>query len=139
MTAVRVYHNISADGAGRHLAYLDGYQAGDPVVCVFSTEVDRQRLSSITEVTEAMYRLLNIGDDPDFGTPDPRALDYRARGNRSLSVGDLVAIDGDFHACAATGFVPVHHHPAVVVQTRHGTTPLPDAGHECPLHPAGRP
>ncbi|HEY0697395.1 MAG TPA: hypothetical protein VGD43_06255 [Micromonospora sp.] len=40
-----------------------------------------------------VYRLFNVGHDPQFGTPDPRAVVYRERGNRSLSVGDVVALN----------------------------------------------
>lgn len=57
-------------------------------------------------VCEELYRLLNVGDDPEFGEPDPRAVAYRARRNRSLSISDLVRVGGAWFACAANGFVP---------------------------------
>jgi hypothetical protein len=37
---------------------------------------------------EQAFELFDIGDDPNFGPPDKRAIEYRRRGNRSLSVGD---------------------------------------------------
>lgn len=122
---VRAYHNIGADIDGRHVAFLDGYQAGDPVVCVFTALAIGERYGSDLAACEDMFRLLNIGHDPDMGTPDLRAVDYRRRGNRSLSVGDVVAVDDRFYACAPVGFVPLASAPSVCVQTRYGTTPLP--------------
>ena len=122
---VTVYHNVALDEAGRHLGILDGYQPDHPVTPVFTAE-----LPDTDDVTacDELYRLLNGGDDPSFGTPDPRALAYRARGNRSLSIGDLARIDGRFYACAADGWEPVTAQPSIVHETEaHGSTPLPEA------------
>ena len=33
---VTIWHNVAFDDQGRHTAMLDGYQLGDPVVCVFA-------------------------------------------------------------------------------------------------------
>lgn len=50
------------------------------------------------------FDLLNIGDDPMYGDPDQRAVTYRLLGNRSLSVGDVISVDGDSFAVEAVGW-----------------------------------
>jgi len=117
----RVYHNVAVDEVGRHLGFLDGYQPGHPVTLVFSTELPE---SDDLDACEQLYRLLNVGDDPNVGEPDPRATQYRARGNRSLSVGDVASIDGRFYACACFGWHQLDHEPSTVhVTDVAGTTP----------------
>lgn len=102
MSTVRIYHNIALDRAGRHPGMLDGYVIGQPLVLVAQYDADEGRMVSDT-LTKA-YDLFNIGDDPAFGTPDPRAVAYRAAGNRSLSVGDVVQVGGRWFACARRGW-----------------------------------
>jgi len=120
----RVYHNVAVDDAGRHLGFLDGYQPGQPVTLVFSTELPE---CHDLDACEQLYRLLNVGDDPDFGEPDPRATAYRARGNRSLSMGDVACIDGRFYACASSGWDRLDHMPSIVHETGvPGTAAIPD-------------
>ena len=85
---VIVWHNIATDLMGGWEGY-DGYRPGHPLVpvCTWTTDTtDHQQL------LEDVYRLLNVGDDPAFGTPDPIALRYRRSRNRSLSVGDVVCL-----------------------------------------------
>lgn len=122
---VTVYHNVALDDAGRHLGILDGYQPDHPVTPVLATELPE---GDAIAVCDELYRLLNIGDDPNFGAPDPRALEYRMRGNRSLSIGDLARLDGQFHALTADGWQPLAAEPTIVRETQaHGSTPLPEA------------
>src|SRR5689334_19467441 len=112
---VTVYHNVALDEAGRHLGMLDGYAPAHPVMPVFTAELPD---SDDITACDQLYRLLNVGDDPDFGTPDIRALEYRMRGNRSMSVGDLARIDGRLYACAVDGWVPLTVEPTIVCQTQ---------------------
>lgn len=121
----KVYHNVARDDAGRHLGILDGYQPEHPVTLVFTTDLPP---SDEMAACEELYRLLNVGDDPAFGQPDPRAEAYRRRGNRSLSMGDLVSLDGRFYACAEHGWKPLDTEPTVVQARVPGTTPLSEAG-----------
>ena len=65
-----------------------------------------------------------MDEDPAFGPPDPRAVDYRLCRNRSLSVGDIVAVDGRFYACEPSGWQALQHAPRIDQRTTHGTTPL---------------
>ncbi len=60
-----------------------------------------------------MFELFNVGEDPAFGPPHPRGVDYRRCGNRSLSVGDVVAVDGRFYACASTGWAALKDRPLI--------------------------
>jgi hypothetical protein len=59
--------------------------------------------------------LFNIGDDPDtYGQdPDARALDYRRRRNRSLSIGDVVAVEERYYQAASVGWEPLPDAPRV--------------------------
>jgi hypothetical protein len=121
---VKVYHNVAVDDAGRHLGFLDGYRQGLPVTLVFTTDLPQ---CDDLDACEQLYQLLNVGDDPDFGTPDPSAVQYRARGNRSLSVGDVASIDGRFYACAGFGWERLDHQPSIVHETGvSGTNPIAD-------------
>jgi hypothetical protein len=75
---VTVFHNVCRGGA----PMLTGYQPGDVLVPVETWTVRRWR---DPEAAAAAFRLLNVGEDRVFGKPDPVAVEYRARGNRSLS------------------------------------------------------
>jgi hypothetical protein len=118
-----VYHNVALDDGGRHLGLLDGYQRGHPVTLVFITELPH---TDDLDACGQLYQLLNVGDDPAFGVPDPRAVRYRARGNRSLSVGDVASIDRRFYVCTRLGWQRLDHRPSTVHETGvPGTTPIP--------------
>lgn len=101
--AIRIFHNQ------RRLAMALGYRGSDTVTEVFST-TGEPGLDPLAQCAVA-FHLFNVGDDPDFGPVDQRAVDYRARGRRSLSVGDVIAV-GDQHgeqyfACTVHGFTPI--------------------------------
>jgi hypothetical protein len=40
MITVTIFHNVARDGDGRPTGMLDGYQAGDPMVRVFTYQAD---------------------------------------------------------------------------------------------------
>lgn len=87
-----IFHNEATDEAGRHAAWLEGYQPGDPMREVFTYEVDHTEPS--TALAQAWW-LFNVGDDPEFADPpNPVSVDYRQRGLRSLSLGDTVTVSG---------------------------------------------
>ena len=121
---IQVFHNSRRDDVGRCTAMMDGYQAGDPLTHVFDLELtDAEAANSYWP--DRVYELLNIGDDPTFGTPDDRAVAYRARRNRSLSVGDVLVVDGAAQAVASYSFELVRVDPAQLVHVlHHGTTPI---------------
>ncbi len=101
-------------GGSTPRAVVEVYAYDDPDVSPATTDHD---------LAERAFHLFNVGHDSDFGGPDHRALEYRDRGNRSLAVGDIVAIDGRFHACEPTGWEPIDP-PRQVRSTQPGTTPL---------------
>lgn len=124
---VRAYHNV-ATSFGRPIG-VEGYVPGQPVVLVFAT---REPAADTLALCEALFELLNIGDDPQRVTaPDPRAVEYRARRNRSLSVGDVVSQGcGDttaYFAVTSTGFDRIDP-PRIVRKTVPGTTLLGEPG-----------
>lgn len=105
---VNVYLNVARDELDRPTALFDGYKAGDPLRHSFRLPLtDAEQELSPSTLAEKVYDLLNIGDDPTFGTPDERAVAYRLALLRSLSVGDVLEIDGQYLAVAGMGFVSV--------------------------------
>lgn len=99
---VHVFHNQMFLRFSADRPYPGEYQPGDPVVHVFSITVPR--CSDHRYVCEDVYQLLNTGENPENGKPDARAADYRNQGHRSLSVSDLLCVDGSWYSCDAVGF-----------------------------------
>lgn len=120
-------HNIgTAEGI-----HVWRYEPGHPMTTAFTTTINAGELADET-LCEQVFALLNVGHDPaDIGSPakpDPRALDYRARGNRSLMVGDAVAVTRagqrtTYYAVAMVGFAPIDA-PSIVDRPGYGTVPL---------------
>ncbi|MBS2531959.1 hypothetical protein KGQ20_04165 [Catenulispora sp. NF23] len=100
---VRVFHNLD----GR----FDAYEPGHRLREVFTDTVPEREPF---DVCDAVWTLLQVGEDPAFGAPDPRAVDYRRRGHRSLSTGDVIAIGDQFFAVADGGFTRISGRPAVL-------------------------
>lgn len=117
---VQAFHNLSP-------SFL-GYRPGARMARVFAA--DQPTTGDVAAVGDHVFMLLSIGDDPQFGTPDPLAVEYRARGNRNLSMGDVVALscgpdaDPDYYAISSAGFIPVEV-PNIVTVTGRCTIPLP--------------
>ena len=104
------------------VAMMDGFQPSHTLVHVATINVDSDTVSG---ACEKVFHLLNVGDDPAFGTPNPQAVAYRAARNRSLSVGDVLIADGVAFAVAGSGFQPVRVNPEqIVVHASYGVTPL---------------
>jgi hypothetical protein len=120
---VTIWHNVAFDGQGRHLAMLDGYQPGDPVVAVFTYQADPgPPAEQIAD--EAFDTFNNHPRDPDGAD---LACAYYGRRLRSPA-GDLVAAGEELLAVAPAGWEPVTG-PLTEVHTReHGTSPLPPPG-----------
>ena len=103
---VTIWHNVAFDDQGRHTAMLDGYQPGDPVVCVFAYQASAGRAAE--EIAEEAFAIFN--DHPADATGAELACAYYGRRLRSLSVGDVVAVvaDGEVRlAVAKIGWTPV--------------------------------
>jgi hypothetical protein len=122
---VAIWHNVALDGQGRHLAMLDGYQPGDPVVRVFAYQADSGR--SAEEIADEAFDTFN--DHPRDPDGAGLACAYYGRRLRSLSAGDIVAAGDVLLAVALAGWEPASG-PLTEVRTReHGTSPLPLPGH----------
>jgi len=109
MITITIWHNTAKGPSGLGTAMVFGHEDGDRLVPVAVYSVDDTVVASdarsvADDLAEDAFRLFNVGDDPDFGVPDQRALEYRARGNRSLSVGDVVQVGATWLAVAGTGF-----------------------------------
>lgn len=98
--------NDATDELGRPLGMLRGYQPGDKLTpaVLFRMPVDDTE-TGVAAALEHVFMLLNVGDDREFMDPPSEvAVRYRARGCRSLSVGDVVEVFGDRFAVASFGF-----------------------------------
>ncbi|GBF17429.1 hypothetical protein Br6_04835 [Rhodococcus sp. Br-6] len=106
---VVVHLNTSCDSAGRPKGFLDGYQPGDFLERALEYRLPvLPTVAGINAALEQVYFDLNVGDDPAFApVPKEAVLQYRAAGNRSLSVGDVVEILDRRYAVARSGFCPL--------------------------------
>ncbi len=131
-TTVRVFHNNNPRDGMVFGFQPTPYQVGD-------TEQPAHTVTAVFSYTarpddphpvQFAYDLCNIGDDPFFfDPPDPRAVEYRDRANRSLSVGDVVAVHDTergtrWYAVADAGFDALTQVPRIENAERHGTTPV---------------
>ncbi|TVT27908.1 hypothetical protein FNH05_30680 [Amycolatopsis rhizosphaerae] len=115
---IRVFHNVSP------AAMAFGFDHDDRVVEVYAYDEPAVTVSTTDEeIAAKVFELFNVGAKAGFGTPDHRALEYRDRRNRSLSVGDVIAIDGRYYACGSSGWTSISR-PWLDTTPRHGTTPF---------------
>lgn len=109
---VRVYHNANRDERGRPTGYLDGYAPTDKVVHVATWHVTRRygdEYRTDQFIQGEAWKVFNVGDDPEFGLVYEVATEYRARRNRSLSMGDVLQIDeGGWYACEDFGWKAIN-------------------------------
>ena len=62
---VTIWHNVAHDAEGRHIAMLDGYQDGDPVVAVFTYQADPAGRTAEQIADEAFDIFNDHPRDPD--------------------------------------------------------------------------
>ncbi|UUV32107.1 hypothetical protein NQK81_01280 [Amycolatopsis roodepoortensis] len=115
---VRVFHN---NRRYRH-EFTRGLEPGDTVTEVFVYTVRLRRFMHEHELADEAVQLCS--DDSCLRTLDRRAADYSARGNRPLLTGDVIAIDGRFHAYNPFGWHELPAPPPLEQVTRSGTRPL---------------
>ncbi|MDN5757920.1 MAG: hypothetical protein L0H59_05220 [Tomitella sp.] len=107
-----IFHNAAVDDEGRQLGVF-GYQPGQPMALVFRAGLPDSLTGA--KALESLFEEFNIGDDRPAGGA------YRTvYGLRSLSVGDIVELDGTYYACGSCGWsqqpeplVAVRSHPRV--------------------------
>lgn len=107
---VTVFLNETRDPEGRMVGYF-GYEPTHVLRLAHTATMAEVMPADVTwddqRILDRMYHLLNVGDDPSFGEPHPVAVAYRAKRNRSLSVGDVVMLDGRIYVCASDGWEPI--------------------------------
>jgi len=118
MIKVTIHHNIDPDASfGLNVRLQAGGRVNadpkdrHPLVKVFEYQVQMpdQLDDHLTQVLLAdAWEVFNIGHEQD--PPHPIAAAYRARRLRSLSVGDVVTVDGQPWAVASMGFDPISRH-----------------------------
>jgi hypothetical protein len=97
---VTIYHNISRDAFfGFNYGNEDG-NSPHYLVKVFKFDSSRLRGDS-AGILAGCFHEFNVGETP-------LAAEYRARRLRSLSVGDIVDIDGRAYSCERVGWKPVN-------------------------------
>ncbi len=133
---VTIWHNVALDDQGRHIAMLDGYQPGDPVVRVFAYQADPGRPAE--EIADEAYAICNGHPHDTHG--EELARRYYERELRPLSVGDIVCVGEVALAVGRpAGWEPASG-PLAEVRTReHGTSPLPLPGRSPGSGPAPDP
>lgn len=97
MTTVRVFLNENAFDRERPFS-ADGFQRGDKLrlaVQYDTSDVDQYP----TYQADVAFHLFNEGDPADL-----RVHYYRAKGNRSLSVGDVVQVGDVLYTCERIGW-----------------------------------
>lgn len=105
---VTVYLNQATDEAGRSRSMFTGYQAGDPLKEALTYTVSSRR--GVGALLEQVFFDLNVGDDPLMASEVRDEIRrYRARRNRSLSIGDVVEIHSTRrrYVVAPCGFTPL--------------------------------
>ncbi|MBO2464964.1 hypothetical protein [Actinomadura violacea] len=108
-TTIEIFHNIAENSIAR-CAGLLGYQPQHPVRKVFTFTLPADEPADVHALAEHAYRVGN-GDDPLSGA-------YYRLARRSMSVGDLVRLNGlVWLSCASTGFSLLTHWPLVHVQS----------------------
>jgi hypothetical protein len=124
---VEAFHNLDTTA--------DDYEPGHRVTRVFAT--DEPAADPDTPCKE-VHRLLTVGAAPCDRWPDPRAANYRARGNRGLGLGDIIAITGPTgttHYALNLAYTPVSP-PYRTDEPFYATIPL---GDDSPVPAAPRP
>lgn len=102
---VTILHNAATDEQGRPMGFHDGYLPHHELKRVFAFTLEREgHPADDTYVLGNVYHLFNVGDDPEWGEPSPIAVAYRAKRLRSLSVGDVVILDGRAYQCDHSGW-----------------------------------
>lgn len=109
---VEVYHNVATTIDGKHAGMLYGFQPGDPLVLVAEyllTSTRTEREEAQRDACEHAWREFSphLTHDHTTGRPSLTAVTYQARGNRPLTVGDVLAIDGHFFWSSGMGWRPM--------------------------------
>ncbi len=102
MTTVTIYQQTNPNGR----TYFDGYQAGDEMRQVFAYD-DEVHVDYPEARCDRAFHLFNA--PPDFLVPADQAIAeaFHARRLPSLSIGDVVVVEGGAYACTRDGWEQV--------------------------------
>ncbi|MEU5878162.1 hypothetical protein [Spirillospora sp. NPDC047279] len=117
---VEIFHNVAKDDSGRLLGFF-GYQPDHNVVKVFEYNTAPLPGYTLSDVAEDAFRVGNGVDN--------KSDDYFRRELRTLSVGDLVRIEGQWFRCDAVGWSGLVDDPNDITKAHegeHGTQPWKD-------------
>ena len=121
MITVTTWHNVAVDAEGRHIAMLDGYRPGDPMVRVFTYQADPAGRPP-EEIAEEAFAICN--GHPRDAAGEGLSRRYYERELRSLSVGDVVVTGEVALAVGRVGWELVTEPLAEATIHQHGTHPL---------------
>lgn len=113
---VRIFHNNHHGEA-----VCDGYRAEHTVTEVYAYGSTTMRPELVCQ--QAWYLCHEAHHHGELVTPDPVAIGYRARQNRPLDTGDVIAVGDRFYAVAHIGWMPIRE-PLLDNRTLPGTTPI---------------
>jgi hypothetical protein len=82
--------------------FLSDYAPGNRLVEAASFELDYPEVGGVEQLLEHVYEQLNVGGDIVPATE--WTTKYRAEGNRSLSVGDVVLLGETAWTCSSFGW-----------------------------------
>jgi hypothetical protein len=102
---ISIYFNL-------HEGHFFGYEHGHPVQKLFSYEAPST--SDLMELAEEAFGAFNAPLELLAEPYRVVAERYRAAGNRSLYVGDVLNIDESWLACASSGWVELEQAPVEV-------------------------
>lgn len=90
-------HELHDEATAVSLRMFLPYQPGDVMYRAFDYTVTASSLDEDTAVCEQAFEWFNVGENS-------YAKEYRAKGNRSLSVGDVVVVDEQAYAVDSFGW-----------------------------------
>ncbi len=98
---VRVYLNTATDSEGRHIPMAIGYTPGDTLQHAMSFATTD--LGTVEQIAETSFAAFN--GHPESSDMAMLTDTWYTNRNRSLSVGDVVVVDGHAVAVASAGFL----------------------------------
>ncbi|WP_137725844.1 hypothetical protein [Prescottella subtropica] len=103
-----ILHNTAVDTEGRSMVFFHGYRDQHPMAVVFRAELPSEL--STEKALAVLFDEFNIGETSQA------AVAYRqVHGLRSLSVGDVVGIGGNWWACASRGWDRLEKQPLIAL------------------------
>lgn len=102
-TARKTEVSVFCNATGR----LGCYRPRDHLVLAYTCTLTGSATTTDAEFLERVFAMFNDHPDPNFSGDAAHTAAWYDSGLRSLSVGDVVAIDGRHYACDSHGWVPL--------------------------------